>query len=100
VGEAVKVAGVTAVPLNEMARLGFEAFEVTVSVPGNVPADVGANFTVNVVLCPGVNVTGGVIPETANPAPDSPIAEIVALVPPVFWIVSVWLEVCPTVTFV
>jgi hypothetical protein len=35
-----------------------------------------------------------------NPAPDSPTAEIVALVPPVFLIVSVWLEVCPTVTFV
>jgi hypothetical protein len=100
VGEAVKVAGVTAVPLNEMARLGFEAFEVTVTVPGNVPALVGANFTVNVVLCPAVNVTGGVIPEMMNPAPDSPTAEIVALVPPVFLIVSVWLEVCPTVTFV
>jgi len=89
VGEAVKVAGVTAVPLNEMARLGFEAFEVTVSVPGNVPADVGANFTVKVVLCPGVNVTGGVIPEMLNPVPDAPTAEIVALVPPVFVSVSV-----------
>jgi hypothetical protein len=55
---------------------------------------------VNVVLCPGVNVTGGVIPETVNPAPASETAEIVALVPPVFWIVSVWLEVCPTVMFV
>jgi hypothetical protein len=41
------------------------------------------------VLCPAVNVTGGVIPEMLNPAPDSPTAEIVALVPPVFWIVSV-----------
>jgi hypothetical protein len=100
VGEAVKVAGVAAVPLNEMARLGFDAFDVTVKVPGNVPADVGANFTVNVVLCPGVNVTGGVNPETVNPAPDSPTAEIVALVPPVLVIVSVWLEVCPTVMFV
>ena len=72
-----------------MARLGFEAFEVTVSVPGNVPADVGANFTMNVVLCPGVNVTGGVIPEMLNPVPVAATAEIVALVPPVFWIVSV-----------
>jgi len=35
------VAGVTAVPLKEMAKLGFEAFEVTVTVPGNVPAEVG-----------------------------------------------------------
>jgi hypothetical protein len=91
VGTAVSVppVAVTAVPLSGIDKLGFEAFEVTVTVPGNVPADVGANFTVKVVLCPAVNVTGGVIPETVNPAPDSPTAEIVALVPPVFWIVSV-----------
>jgi hypothetical protein len=89
VGEAVKVAGVTPVPLNEMARLGFEAFEVTVSVPGKEPADVGANVTVNVVLCPGVNVTGGVIPEMLNPVPVAATAEIVALVPPVLVSVSV-----------
>jgi hypothetical protein len=72
-----------------MAKLGFDAFDVTVAVPGNVPAEVGAKVTVNVVLCPAVKVTGGVIPETVNPAPDSPTAEIVALVPPVFLIVSV-----------
>jgi len=87
------VAGVTAVPLKGIARLGFEAFDVTVTVPGNVPADVGANFTVNVVLCPAANATGVVIPETLNPVPDAATAEIVALVPPVFLIVSVWLEV-------
>jgi hypothetical protein len=90
VGDAVSVpAAATAVPLNGIARLGFEAFDVTVAVPLNDPADPGANFTVNVVLCPAVNVTGGVIPETLNPVPDSPPAEIVALVPPVFLIVSV-----------
>jgi hypothetical protein len=65
-----------------------------------VVALLGANFTVNVVLCPAVKVTGVVIPETLNPAPDSATAEIVALVPPVFLIVSVWLDVCPTVIFV
>jgi hypothetical protein len=54
-----------------------------------VVALVGANFTVKVVLCPGVNVTGGVIPETLNPAPVSVTAEITAFVPPVFLIVSV-----------
>jgi hypothetical protein len=97
VGEAVKVAGVAAVPVKGIARLGFEAFDVTVAVPGNVPADVGANFTVKVVLCPAVNVTGVVIPEMLNPFPDAATAEIVALEPPVFLIVSVWLEVCPTV---
>jgi len=64
-----------------------------------VPAEVGAKITVSVVLCPGVKVTGGVIPEIVNPVPDAPTAEIVALVPPVLVSVSVWLEVCPTVMF-
>jgi hypothetical protein len=100
VGDAVKVAAVTAVPLNGTARLGFDAFDVTVTVPVNVPADVGANFTVNVVLCPAVSVTGGVIPEMLYPVPVAATAEIVALVAPVFLIVSVWLELCPTVMFV
>jgi hypothetical protein len=89
VGDAVRVAGPTAVPLSGIAKFGFEAFEVTVTVPLNVPADVGANFTVKVVLCPGVNVTGGVIPEMLYPVPAVPTAEIVALVPPVFVTVSV-----------
>jgi hypothetical protein len=100
VGDAVKVAAVTAVPLKGIARLGFDAFEVTVTVPVNVPALVGANFTVNVALCPAANVTGGVIPEMVKPVPVAPTAEIVALVPPVFVTVSVWLEVWPTVMFV
>ena len=99
-GVAVKVAGVTAVPLKGIDKLGFDAFEVTVTVPGNVPAEVGAKITVKVALCPAVNVTGGVIPEMLNPVPDAATAETVALVPPVLVIVSVWLDVCPTVIFV
>jgi hypothetical protein len=83
------VAGVTAVPLKGIDKLGFDAFELTATVPGKEPAEVGANVTVKVVLCPGVNVTGGVIPEMLNPVPDAATTEIVALVPPVFWIVSV-----------
>jgi hypothetical protein len=52
------------------------------------------------VLCPGVRVTGGVIPEMLYPAPAAATAEIVALVPPVFVTVSVWLEFWPTGIFV
>jgi len=83
------MAGVTAVPLKGIDKLGFDAFEVTATVPGKEPAEVGAKVTVKVVLCPGVNITGGVIPEMLNPVPVAATAEIVALVPPVFWIVSV-----------
>ena len=88
-GDAVKVATVTAVPLSGIDKLGLEALDVTVAVPVNVPADAGANFTVNVVLCPAANVTGTVIPEMLNPVPEAATAEIVALLPPVFLIVSV-----------
>jgi hypothetical protein len=101
VGTAVSTAGVTtAVPLSGIPKLGFDAFEVTVTVPLNVPAEVGAKVTVNVVLWPGVSVTGGVIPEILNPVPEAATAEIVALVPPVFFTVCAWFEVCPTVIFV
>jgi hypothetical protein len=65
-----------------------------------VPAEVGANFTLKVVLCPAVNVTGGVIPEMLNPVPDAATAEITMLAPPVFVMVSVWLEFCPTAMLV
>ena len=88
-GDAVRVAAVTDVPVSGIDMLGFDAFEVTVTVPLNVPEDVGANVTVNDVLCPGVSVTGGVIPEMLNPVPAAVAAEIVALVPPALVTVSV-----------
>jgi len=80
--------------------LGFEPVEVMLTLPLVAPLVVGDKSTVNVVLWPAINVTGGVIPEMVNPVPDAPTAEIVALVPPVFLIVSVRLELCPTVLFV
>jgi hypothetical protein len=90
VGEAVRTAGVpSAVPVSGIDKLGFDAFDVTITVPLNVVMLVGVKVTVNVVLCPGVNVTGGVIPEMLNPVPDSATTEIVALVPPVLVSVSV-----------
>ena len=38
------------VPDTATVKLGLEASDVTVSVPVALPADVGANFTLNVVL--------------------------------------------------
>ena len=90
-GTAVRVPPVAAtdVPLRGIDKLGFDAFDDTVAVPGKVPTDVGAKVTVKVVLCPAVNVTGVLIPETLNPVPDAATAETVALVPPVLVRVSV-----------
>jgi hypothetical protein len=72
VGDAVKVAAATEVPLRGIDKLGFEALDATVAVPGNVPADVGAKVAVKVVLCPGVKVSGVVIALRLNPVPLIP----------------------------
>ncbi len=100
VGLAVKSPDVTAVPDSGMFKVGSCAFETTATFPLKLPADCGANVTENVTLCPAATVTGTVIPETLNPVPLGVTAVIVALVPPVFLIVSVCEELVPTCTLV
>ena len=69
VGFAPSVPGATPVPDNGMLRVGLEALDVTVTLPLALPADDGANETVNVALWPAVKVTGAVIPLKLNPLP-------------------------------
>jgi hypothetical protein len=88
-GVAVRVAGVTAVPLTAATKFGFDAFDVMAMLPLKLPADEGVSVTLNDALCPGVNVKGAVIPVKLNPVPLTAAAEIVALTPPVFVTVSV-----------
>jgi len=57
---------VTPVPDNGMLRLGFEAFEVTVSVPLTAPLAVGSKLMLKEVLWPAGRVRGVVIPLTLN----------------------------------
>ena len=47
----------------------MEAFELIVTVPLALPAEVGANVTLKLALCPAVSVTGAVIPLKVNPVP-------------------------------
>lgn len=56
-------------PDKGIVRVGFDALDVTVRLPLALPADDGANDTLNVVLCPAVSVTGVVIPVKLNPDP-------------------------------
>jgi hypothetical protein len=56
-------------PLSVTLRVGFEALEVIATLPLTLPEDCGAKVTLKEALCPGVKVTGGVIPETLNPIP-------------------------------
>ena len=69
VGFDPNVPTVTPVPDSGIVKVGFDAFEVTVTLPLTAPAEVGANDTLNVALCPDGKVTGVVIPVKVNPVP-------------------------------
>ncbi len=81
-----------------MVSVGSEAFEVTVTVPLALPVTVGANVTVNPVLCPAAKVKDELMPLRVKPAPLMVTFDTDTLVPPLFVIVpdNDWLE--PTVT--
>jgi hypothetical protein len=57
------------VPVTGMVRVGFEALEVTVTLPLALAADCGVNVTVKVALWPAARVNGVVIPLRLNPVP-------------------------------
>ena len=76
------------VPDKLMLRVGFVAFEVRVTLPLALPAEVGAKVTVKVVLWPAAKVSGAVMPLNVNPVPLMATCEIVTLVPPVLVTVS------------
>jgi len=61
---AASVPAVAAVPESETLSDGLEASLVTISVPGGVPAAVGANTTLNDLLAPAARVNGTVTPLT------------------------------------
>jgi hypothetical protein len=52
-----------------MVRAGFEAFEMILTLPLALAADVGVKVTVKVAVCRAVRVTGAVIPLRLNAAP-------------------------------
>ncbi len=79
-----------------MLRLGFEPFEVMLTLPLAAPLVVGEKSTVNEVLWPAVNVKGKDRPLRLNPLPLALAAEIVRLVPPVLVSVSDKFLLLPT----
>jgi hypothetical protein len=92
--------GETAVPLSPMLRAGFVASESIITLPVEVPADVGAKVTLKEALCPGVRVSGVVNPEMLKAAGATVACEMCASLPPVFLTVSVWVWLCPVWTLV
>ena len=78
VGVALSTPGeVDPVPAREMVKVGLDPFDVTVTLPLALVADVGAKVTVKLALCPAVSVTGGVIPLSVKPVPLIPTCETV-----------------------
>jgi len=69
VGLSESVPAMTPAPDNGMLNEGFDAFEVTVTVPLALPALAGANLTESVAVCPADSVIGVVMPLTVNPVP-------------------------------
>jgi hypothetical protein len=98
VGFEVNVPGELPVPERGMVNVGFDALEVIVTLPLFAPLDGGVNETLNVALCPPVNVTGVEIPLTLNPVPLTATCEIEMLVLPVFVTVSDRVWVWPVCT--
>ena len=87
---------VTPVPDRAMFSVGFEPFEVIVTLPLTAPAADGANLTVNEVLWPAFNVRGNVNPLMLKPVPVVEAAEIVTLDPPLLVSVSDCVLLLPT----
>lgn len=76
------------VPERVIARVGFEAFELIDRLPLSAPAEAGAKRTLNVAACPGLRVTGGLIPLKLKAVPSATICETVSAVPPLLLMVS------------
>ncbi len=93
---AVRVPGVTPVPDSAMLKLGFEPFDVMLTLPLAAPLVVGEKSTLNEVLWPAVKVKGTDRPLKLNPAPLAVAAEIVTEAPPVLVKVSDLLLLLPT----
>ena len=88
VGFDTRVPGQVPVPVRGIVKVGFDASELTVTLPLLAPVESGLNDTLNVALCPAVSVTGAEIPLKLNPVPLIPTCEIVTLEPPVLVTVS------------
>ena len=90
--------GCVPTPTRATVKVGFDALLVMVTAPAALPVAVGANFAVNVVVCPAFSVIG-FSPLMLKPVPDAAACEIAIALAPEFVSVTVWLALLPSVTF-
>jgi hypothetical protein len=86
------------VPLSAIVSGEPGALLVIEAVPLALPAVVGENVALKEVLCPGLRVSGAVMPLMVNPVPDALAAEMVTLAVPEFVNVTVCDPLLPTST--
>ena len=89
----------TPVPLSDTNVGLLEALLTKEICPEALPADAGANCVVYVELCPGVRVSGRVMPLPLKPVPEVVIDEIVRFAFPVFVTTTDCVPLVPTVMF-
>jgi len=89
----------TPVPVSGIEMVESVALLVIVMLPGAIPAVVGANCAVKLVLWLAASVNGTEMPSAVKPLPAALIAEIVALVLPLLVSVMVCWPSLPTETF-
>jgi len=97
VGDAASCACVP-VPLNVIVVGEFGALLTIEMLPLALPADVGANLALNVVLSPAPNVSGVLNPLMLRPLPDTVAPDMVTLAEPEFVNVTDWVPLLPTAT--
>jgi hypothetical protein len=90
--------GCVPVPFKVIVVGEFGALLTIEMLPLALPAEVGANLALNVVLSPAPNVTGVVIPVVLKPAPVTVTAEIVTVAVPPFVRVMVCELLVPVAT--
>lgn len=71
-------------PLRETVIGEFGPLFTIDTLPLTFPAEVGANFAANDVLCPAPSVIGVAIPLTLKPVPDAVACEMVRFAVPEF----------------
>jgi hypothetical protein len=86
------------VPLVEITSGELGASLASETVPVTLPAEVGANTTLKVLIWPGPMLRGRVRPDVPNPAPATLALEIVTLAVPPFCSVMVCELLVPVVT--
>ena len=98
VGDAVNCGTPWPEPLKATVTGEVALLFTRLMLPLAAPTVVGANFAVNVLVCPGVSVRGTVMPLMEKPVPLALAELMVTFAVPGLLSVTVWVALLPTFT--